>query len=257
LREIPIKTGWLHLSEGMIRTALRHRGYGRYIARRKPDVSAKNQEFRLAFATEHLTWTKEQWSQILWSDESWINDTHHRRTWVTRNLSEAYDPTCVIPKVSKKPGWMFWGSFHGSIKGPGLFWEKEWGTINEVSYSEHVVPIVASYIQSHPGLIFQQDNASGHRARSVREKFQELGVPIIIWPAYSPDLSPIEALWNLMKDWIEATYGDLEKYSLKKLRQIVAESWDNITSEQLDELIDTMPARCQAVIDAGGLCTKW
>lgn len=245
------------MSEGMIRTALHNRGYGRYLARRKPPISAKNQKLRVAFATEHLNWTKEQWSQILWSDESWINDTHHRRTWVTRTADEAFEPTCVVPKVPRKPGWMFWGCFHGTTRGPGIVWEKNWGTINAKSYSEHVVPVITHYIHTHPGLTFQQDNAGGHTAGSIYRQFEEMGVPLLKWPAYSPDLSPIEALWDLMKDWIEDKYGDLEKVSLARLHDIVMEAWNNITPEQLDELLDTMPARCQAVIDAKGLCTKW
>ena len=40
---------------------------------------------------------------------------------------------------------MFWGCFLGaSGKGPGLFWEKEWGPINEDIYQEYTVPIIDS-----------------------------------------------------------------------------------------------------------------
>ena len=38
---------------------------------------------------------------------------------------------------------MWWGSFYGIIKGPGFFWEKDWGKISGVIYREHTVPIVA------------------------------------------------------------------------------------------------------------------
>jgi hypothetical protein len=61
-------------------------------------------------------------------------------------------------------------------------------------YSNYVVPVVANYIHTHPGLIFQQDNAGGHSARSIYRQFEELGVPLLKWPAYSPNPSPIEAL---------------------------------------------------------------
>ncbi|KAF5858585.1 hypothetical protein ETB97_003978 [Aspergillus alliaceus] len=33
-----------------------------------------------------------------------------------------------IEQRPRKIGWMFWGSFHGTTKGPMVFWEKEWGT---------------------------------------------------------------------------------------------------------------------------------
>ena len=40
---------------------------------KKPFVSAKNRRARLKFAKEHLNWTANQWSKILWSDESKFN----------------------------------------------------------------------------------------------------------------------------------------------------------------------------------------
>jgi hypothetical protein len=60
---------------------------------------------------------------------------------------------------------MFWGCVSGKYsRGLGIFWEKDWGTITKEAYSEYIVPRVAEYLQSHPGLCFQQDNASGHKA---------------------------------------------------------------------------------------------
>jgi hypothetical protein len=37
----------------------------------------------------------------------------------------------------------------------------------------------------------------------------------------------------------------------------VHEAWESITTEDLKELIDGMPARCQAAIDAEGGRTKY
>ena len=47
---------------------------------------------------------------------------------------------------------MFWGCFYGSIKGPGVFWEKDWGTINAKTYQERILPIVAQFIADNNGL---------------------------------------------------------------------------------------------------------
>ncbi len=57
-------------SEKAITNALHSRGYKRHVARRKPQILPKNQALRLAFAVEHLDWTKEQWGHILWTDET-------------------------------------------------------------------------------------------------------------------------------------------------------------------------------------------
>ena len=45
-----------------------------------------------------------------------------------------------------------------------------------------------------------QDGAPGHSAAFTREELRLRGVELIFWPAYSPDLNPIEMVWNKMKN---------------------------------------------------------
>jgi hypothetical protein len=59
---------------------------------------------------------------------------------------------------------MFWGSFSGHTKGPSLFWEKDWASINAALYQQHTVPLIAGWITIHPNLVLMQDNAPGHAA---------------------------------------------------------------------------------------------
>jgi len=65
-------------------------------------------------------------------------------------------------------------------------------------------------------------------------------------------LKPIEAVWNIMKDWIQEHHGDQNKFSYNTLRKAVREAWDAVTPEQSEELIDSMHDRCEAVIAAEG-----
>lgn len=55
-----------------------------------------------------------------------------------------------------------------------------------------------------------------------------------------------------MKDWIQKYYPDDKQLSYDKLRQVIRATWDAVPQEFLDKLIDSIPARCQAVIDAIG-----
>ncbi|KAL0929636.1 uncharacterized protein CTRU02_215535 [Colletotrichum truncatum] len=117
-----------------IRAALRRLGFARRVARRKPPITEANRQKRLVWAYAHVNWTMEQWRGILWSDETWITGGHHRKQYVTRRQGEEWDPTCIIERRQRKQGWMFWGCFSGGRKGPGFFWEKDWGFITAETY---------------------------------------------------------------------------------------------------------------------------
>ncbi|KAK1914935.1 hypothetical protein P3342_011863 [Pyrenophora teres f. teres] len=110
-----------HVGEYAIRYALRKAGYHRRVALSKPPLSEENKAKRLTWAEEHLSWTLAQWNTILWSDETCVTGGRHMRTWVTRMRGEAFDPTCLVDKVQRKRGWMFWACFSSSTKGPSLF----------------------------------------------------------------------------------------------------------------------------------------
>ena len=91
---------------------------------------------------------------------------------------------------------MFWGCFHGTTKGPGIFWEKDWGSISAETYQSHTVPIIHGYIelQRRAGieLVLMQDGTPSHAAANTKKDLKERGVIVIYWPPFSPDLNPIE-----------------------------------------------------------------
>jgi len=228
---------------------------------RKPPITERNRVIRLEWAREHVNWTQDQWYSILWTDETWITGGRHTRTWVTRRAlaGEEVDPTCIVEKYQRKQGWMFWGCFHGDIQGPGIFWEKDWGSINSESYCAHTVPIIHGYIelcyQNGINLKLMQDGAPGHAAGDTRTELQERGIEVIHWPAFSPDLNPIEKVWHTMKNYLQDNFP--ENMSYDRLRDAVKEAWANVGPHEFRELVGSMPARCQAVIDANGLFTKY
>ena len=243
-----------------IRSALRRRGYYHRVAHAKPPLTELNRQIRLTWALAHINWQPSQWWEILWSDETWITGGRHRKVWITRKAGEELDDTCLVEKLRKRQGWMFWGCFSGISKGPHLFWEKEWKSINKESYCERIVPLVDGWLRMNPYLKFMQDGAPGHSAAYTQEQLLERNIRPIFWPAYSPDLNPIEAVWNKMKNYIEINYPDRDggkQPTYDQLRQIVQEAWESITVEQLRGLIDSMHNRCQAVIDAQGGHTKY
>ncbi|RWA09641.1 hypothetical protein EKO27_g5442 [Xylaria grammica] len=239
-----------------IRSAMQRLGYKRYAARLKPPLSPANRAKRLAFAEAHVDWTPEQWANILWSDETWMTYGYHTKQYVTRLPGEEYEDTCVVNKIQRKRGWMFWGSFSGYGKGPGIFWEKKWGFINQASYCEHIIPVVHDWIQQNEAngvrLTYMQDNAPGHRAKGTVDELATRGIQTLQWPPLSPDLNPIETVWNWMKDYIQEHYGHIANPKYEVLRAWVTEAWNAVPELFLTQLLEDMQRRCKEVIQAEG-----
>jgi hypothetical protein len=106
-------------------------------------------------------------------------------------------------------------------------------------------------------LILMQDNAPAHTAATTMCDLQERQIEVMVWPPYSPDLNPIEWVWNWMKDYQDQTYGGSVAGPEKEGRQIM-EAWEQaVTVERLVQLVDQMPGRIEAVIAAGGGQTRY
>lgn len=96
------------------------------------------------------------------------------RVWVTRKAGEALDPTCVVERLQRKAGWMFWGCYSGAAgKGPCLFWDKSWGSIRKEGYCERIVPLVEGWMQLQPGHTFMHDNAPAHAAKETADELEQ------------------------------------------------------------------------------------
>ncbi|GFT69829.1 transposable element Tcb1 transposase [Trichonephila clavipes] len=97
--------------------------------------------------------------------------------------------------------------------------------------------------------VFQEDNARPHRARLVENMLEAETIQRIEWPACSPDLNPIEHVWDMLGRRIAsrprppATVRDLRLHF---------EEWNSIPQSLIDNLIASMANRCAAVLAVRG-----
>ena len=132
--------------------------------------------------------------------------------------------------------------------------------MNAETYCERIVPLIESELSERPYLALMQDNAPPHTPSWTSQRLREKNITPMFRPVFSPDLNPIEAVWNIMKNFKQYKYPDLgsgKVRSLDELRVIVREAWDSVTTEDLRSLISSMPARCRAVVEANGGSTKY
>ena len=83
----------------------------------------------------------------------------------------------------------------------------------------------------------------------------ELGFQTLTHPPNSPDLNPIEPLWAVLKRRV-ARIPDSRK-SLDSLWEAIQKVWEDLTDEEVTEVIGSMPARVEAVLKAHGYHTQF
>ena len=234
-----------------------------YRPRSVPLLQPRHIRARKEFAKDYQSWDEDDWRKVLWSDESrFCLFRSDGKGYVRRPTSKSLEPRYTKPTVKHRGGGiMVWGCFSRAGVGDLVLVD---GTMNKEKYlsilEDNMLPSAHRLIG--PDFTYQQDNAPCHTAGLIQDWFrdptpaalQESGVDwsfdVLEWPAQSPDLNPIENLWNAIEE-------DLKKRAVKprsksQLFEEVKISWQNLSPVYLMHLTDSMIHRCRDIIKARG-----
>uniref|UniRef100_A0A8R1E448 HTH_Tnp_Tc3_2 domain-containing protein n=1 Tax=Caenorhabditis japonica TaxID=281687 RepID=A0A8R1E448_CAEJA len=144
--------------------------------------------------------------------------------WIRRPIGSRYSPQYQCPTVKHGGGSvMVWGCFSDTSMGP-------------------LKRIVGT-----------QDNGPKHTFLHVLNLFKHRRADVQAWPIQSPDLNPIEHMWEQLERRLN---GIRASNANQKFAQLEA-AWNSIPMTVVQTLLDSMPRRFQAVIDAKGYPTKY
>ena len=206
-------------------------------SRLTPVMKAK----RLAFVQKHHDWTIQQWSKVLFSNESTFQQFVVKKRHVRRPPGKRYDDKYTVSTMKHPPSQMIWGAMSQLGIG-GLFFLPNGTTMNGEKYVQ-----LLSYK-------LRQNSAPCHRSKLVTNFLKKKKVKVLDWPGNSPDLNPIENLWTVTEDKV----AEKQRSSLPDLCRTIKEVWvKEISKEYCTNLVNSMPRRLAAVIQNNGGHTKY
>jgi hypothetical protein len=187
------------------------------------------------------------------TDESPFTLRYNRRTRCYNLKGEKYNPETMTGTVKHDKKVMVWGCFTAS--GVGHLHRID-GIMDAKMYKQilihHMRPSVRDLF-GNGHYIFQQDNDPKHTSNTVKTYIRNARLPVMDWPAQSPDLNPIENLWSILDKNTSAR----KCQSLEELYEHLKTAWYKLPVEVLTNLADSMPARCRQVIASKGYPIKY
>ena len=159
-------------------------------------LTARHRAARLQWAQRHFRRGRQQWARVLFCDESRFNLSHHEGgIRVFRRRGERFADNCLIERDRFGGGSvMVWGGIMGRRKTNLIVVQ---GNLNAQGYTNQILqPEAVPFLQRHGPAILMHDNARPHVARIFRQFLNRHNVNVLSWPVVSPDMNPIEHIWD-------------------------------------------------------------
>ncbi|GFY36506.1 transposable element Tc1 transposase [Trichonephila clavipes] len=155
---------------------------------------------RSLWCREHRNWRDNEWGRVLFTDESRFSlssDSHHILIW--RERGSRNHPSNIIERDRYGGrGVLVWGGIMlGSRTDLHIF---DAGSVNGTRYCNEILLPYVRLFRDAMGLqfLFMADNAPCHRTVAAEQLLESEDIERMDWPARSPDLIPIEHVWDFL-----------------------------------------------------------
>ncbi|KFM57547.1 Transposable element Tcb2 transposase, partial [Stegodyphus mimosarum] len=163
---------------------------------RRLPLTPQHRRQSLEWCRTKAMWMTE-WRNVVFSDElRFCLSSDSRRIRVCRRREDRSNPAVTVERqTARQHGIMVWGAIAYDSRSPLV---RIQGTTTDQRYLDNVLrPVAIPYLQGLLNVIFQQDNDRPHSAPICQHALQ--GILVLPWPAYSPDLSPIKHVWDVIR----------------------------------------------------------
>ena len=222
-------------------------------SKKRPPLTQQHREKRVEWAKKYM---KLDFSKVIFTDEcratldgpdgwasGWIRDGHSAPTRKRRQQGGG--------------GVMFWAAIiKDELVGP--FRVENGVKINSETYCDFLKKNFLPWWKKVPAkvkktLVFMQDNTSSHGSRYSREWLASRGFVddrLMVWPAVSPDLNPIENFWSIIKNDL---YKEGKQYcSLDELWKEIIDAAKRVDKDTINKLTSSVDKRLCSIIEKKG-----
>ncbi|GFW05398.1 transposable element Tcb2 transposase [Trichonephila clavipes] len=126
------------------------------------------------------------------------------------------------------------------------------GSVNGTRYCNEILLPYVRLFRGAMGLqfLFMDDNAPCHRTVAVEQLLESEDIERMDWPARSPDLNPIEHVWDFLGKRLAAR--TLPQVTIRELRLALQDEWVAMPQQLIDTLILSMGRRCETCLAVRG-----
>ena len=149
-----------------------------------------------------------------------------------------------------------WECMSGGAHGPLMIYI---GRVNSAAYIEIIKDALPMFIENafdvgNNNWVYMHDNAPSYTSKYSMKWFKDNNINVLKWSANSPDLNPIENIW----DHFDKELRKLKPTNVNQLQTMIEVLRVNTTPRRCKQLVDSMPRRIkQCILDVGYLWARF